>query len=116
MTKASNRLNIITSDLFGISDRLKEIDPGYFAAYNNALCRFEVHHRRQRDTLALVVPYPALDARAVSLTLKTRRQNLDKLIKEMDEANRRLEIDEEKKILDNARGRFEEEIAKGKSI
>ena len=110
---AAKGLNIIENDLFGICGRLKEIDGDYFVAYNGALCRFEVHHQRQRyKTLALAVPYPELDARTVALTLKTRRQNIEKLIKEMDEANRRLEEAADRKTLDNARGNLECEIEK----
>ena len=97
-------------DVFGIGDRLREIDADYFVVYNSALRRFEVHHRRQRDTLALVVPYTSLDARTVALTLRTRRENLDRLLKEMDIANQRLEESADKKTLDNARGRLEDEL------
>ena len=114
--RTAERLNIINSDLFGIGDRLREIDSDYFVAYNGGLCRFEVHHRRQRgDTLALAVPYPALDARTVALAKKTRRENIDKLIKEMDEANRKIEISADKKILDNAKGQLEDELGKVKN-
>ena len=113
---AAEKLTVINSDLFGIGERLREIDPDYFVAYNGGLCRFEVHHRRQRgNTLALVVPYLSLDARTVALARKTRRENIAKLIKEMDEANGRLENNADKKVLDNAKGRLEDEFGKVKS-
>ena len=97
---------LIENDLFKVSDRLKEIDADYFVMYNRKLRRFEVHNRRQRDTLALVVPHPVLDARTVTHTLKTRRENIDRLIREMEEANRKAAAIADKNILDNARGRL----------
>ena len=102
----------IKNDVFGIGKRLREIDADYFVVYNGGLRRYEVHHRRQRDTLALVVPYASLDARTVALALKTRRENIDRLIKEMDAANQKLEETADKKILDTARGKLEDEIIK----
>ena len=103
---------IMTGDVFGISGRLQEIDPDYFIVFHRVLRRYEVHHRRQRDTLALVLPYRCLDARAVTLTLKTRRENIERLIKEMDAENRRREERADKEILDRAKGRLEKEIGR----
>jgi len=101
----------VNNDVFEISNRVKEIDPDYYIVYNKTLRRFEVHHRRQHDTLALAVPYRSLDARTITLTLKTRRENIEKLMKEMDEENKRREVCADKKILDSARGRLEEELS-----
>ena len=105
---------IITNDVFDICARIREIDPAYFIAYNKRLCRFEVHNRRQRETLALVLPFKTLDARAVSLTLMTRRENIDRLAAEMEASNKRLEESSDRKVMDNARGRLEEELSKTK--
>lgn len=105
-------LVLIENDVFGICGRVRGIDPAYYIVYNTALRRFEVHNRRQRDTLALVVPYGALDARTVSLTQKTRRENIAKLIKEMEEANMKLEAGSDKNIMDRARGRFGEALSR----
>ena len=89
-----------------------EIDPDYFVLYNAAQSRYEVHHRRQRNTLALAVPYPSLDARTVQLAQKTRRENIEGLIAEMDAKNQRLEERADKAVFDNAKERFEEEIGR----
>ncbi len=101
---------IIENDLFGISARLTEIDPGYFIVYNLRLRRFEVHNRRQLKTLALVVPYESLDIRTVRLTQRTRRENYERLIKEMEASNLRAEAAGEGRMLENARGRLEEAL------
>ena len=109
------RNTVITGDVFGIADRIKEIDPEYFIVYNNVLRRYEVHYdRRRRDTLALAVPFASLDARTVAFTQKTRRENIERLMKEMDDENKRRGERADKKILDNAKGRLEEEVGKAK--
>lgn len=84
----SGALRIIDGDLFNICGRLKEIEHSYFVGYNVALHRFEVHNFGQRgDTLALVVPYPELDERTISLTLKTRSERKKQLLLEMEKDN-----------------------------
>ena len=63
--------------MFGICDRLKSIDDGYFVVYDRHRSRFEVHNSRQRgSTFALAVPYASLDARVVELVRKTRVENV----------------------------------------
>ena len=84
--------HIIEGDLYNISGRLKEIDPAYFVVRNLAAGRFELHVKNQRGgTLALVLPYGALDERTVRLARKTRCERAADLLREADEHNRRLE-------------------------
>ena len=80
-------LKRIFSEPFDVCDRLKSIDDGYFVVFNVKRDRYEVHNNRQTDTFCFVVPYDKLDSRTVDYCLKTRVQNVDKLIKEMDEQN-----------------------------
>ncbi|MCM1043169.1 MAG: hypothetical protein NC350_03040 [Corallococcus sp.] len=81
-------LTVITSDLFDISSRLKEIDSNYFVCYNRKAQRYEVHNGRQRgNTFCLAVPYGCLDARTVDLVRKTRVENAEKLWEEMERHN-----------------------------
>ncbi len=74
----------INSDLFGITDRLKSVDEGYFVLYNKASSRFEVHNSKNKgDTLCVVVPYESLDARTVSHVKRTRAERVEQLMKEL---------------------------------
>ena len=78
----------IENDLFGIVARLKSIDDGYFVVYNAQKGAFEVHNSRQRgSTFALSVPYPSLDVRTVRLVQRTRAENAERLLREMEEEN-----------------------------
>ena len=81
----------LKTNVYYIPERLREIDSGYFVVRNHPKHTFEVHHKEQpHTTYCLTVPYEELDVRTVELVRKTARNNLDKLISEMDEHNRRL--------------------------
>ena len=100
MSKAAVR---IEHDLFGIVDRLRSIDDGYFVVYRTDLHRFEVHNSRQRgDTFALSVPYPTLDVRTERLVQRTRAENAEKLLEEMERENRKLEQRQQKAAIEHA--------------
>ena len=63
----------IKHDVFYVAERLKEID------FNSG----------QSDTYCLTVPYDELDARTVNFVNQTRVENRDRLLKELDEENRK---------------------------
>ncbi|MDE7394534.1 MAG: hypothetical protein K2M95_00220 [Clostridiales bacterium] len=78
----------IENDLFGIANRLRSIDEGYFVVFNTKRGSFEVHNDRQRgSTFSLSIPYPSLDVRTVHLVQRTRAENAKRLFAEMEEAN-----------------------------
>lgn len=70
--------------------------------FNTRLQKFEVHYKRNSSTLELVLPYEKLDKRTIDLVLKSRVENKQKLIKEMDENNKKLEEQQNKKMFDEA--------------
>ena len=55
----------VTSDVFGIVERIKEIDPDYFIMLNRETQRFEVHIKGQLCTLGCELPFDELDARTL---------------------------------------------------
>lgn len=78
----------IESDNLFICQRLKEIDDGYRVVYNLFKKQYEVHCINQpNDSYAFSIPYKVLDERTISYALKTRRQNMEKLIEEIDKHN-----------------------------
>ena len=81
----------IDSDNLFICERLKEVDSSYRVVFNLKKNFFEVHCDEQyENTYCFTLPFPVLDERAISFALKTRRQNLDKLIAEIDRQNEQL--------------------------
>ena len=82
---------VITADLFDIAARVKEIDSCYFVARNYKTGKFELHAEGQKgSTLALKLPYNRLDMRTLDLARKTRRERVDALLKEMEQANAKI--------------------------
>ncbi len=79
---------LLEGDPFYIAERIKEIDENYFLVFNKRKKSFELHNSAQRSsTFALTIPYECLDERTIFLARKTRRENIDKLIEEMDRQN-----------------------------
>ena len=91
---------VVTSDLYSIANRLKEIDDGYFIYYSYKNRRYEVHNKNQRGrTLSLVLPYKMLDERAVRLVRQTRSERASSLISQMEKENERIEREKMKSLV-----------------
>ncbi|MFA6860319.1 MAG: hypothetical protein WCR30_02925 [Clostridia bacterium] len=98
-------------DVFFVEKRLKEISKDYFVLYNKKKMKWEVHNSSQHfSTLCLTIPYEVLDERTVTLVNKTRIENKEKIIKEIDETNLKLEKRKEKESLEKAKAILEEII------
>ncbi|RGD75498.1 hypothetical protein [Anaerofustis stercorihominis] len=92
---------LIENDLFDISNRLKEIDEGYFIVFNTNKNKYEVHNAfNKMGTFCFMVPYKHLDIRTYYYCLKTRIENSDKLIEEMNRKNKEKEK-QNKKYFEN---------------
>ena len=81
----------IENDVFNIIKRLKKIDKNYFVLYVHEKRLFEIHHKKQQNTYCLTLPYKTLDKRTLDYVLKSRVENIKKIIKEMEENNQKLE-------------------------
>ena len=91
-------IRIYTDNLF-VCERLREIDPSYFVVFNTKDKKYEIHSKGQADnTYCVGLPFSALDERAVEYVLKTRVQNVDKLIKEIEKNNQKIEKNNKKQI------------------
>lgn len=84
----------LDGDLFGITARIREIDPDYFIRFNCVRRVYEVHSRKVglfAPTLQLVLPYDRLDERAVMFTARTRRERAYEYLREIEAENRERE-------------------------
>ncbi|MDD2226956.1 MAG: hypothetical protein PHH71_00010 [Clostridia bacterium] len=78
----------VTTDVYFIAERLCEIDKNYFTVYNTATQKFEIHNREQQgNTYCLSVPFETLDCRTLELVQKTKIENINKIIEEIDKSN-----------------------------
>ena len=88
----------IKSDCLDISQRIKSIDDGYFILFDTKRQKFEVHSFNQLfTTYCFTSPFNFLDERLLCYTLKTRKENKDYLIKEMDKENEKFIKNEKNK-------------------
>ncbi len=106
-------LQIISEDTYGVAQRIREIDDGYFLVFNVRTKKYEVHNSKNvGNTLSLVCPFEALDVRLVNLVRRTRRERATELVKEVEQNNTKIEKHESEIVLDNAKERAKEIIAK----
>lgn len=103
---------IIKNDLFNIANRLKSIDSKYYIIRNNKKNRFEIHYKRSKNTLELVLPYGKLDNRTINYVLKTKMENRKKLINEIESHNKKLEEERDDVIKEKTLFKMEEELRK----
>ena len=91
---------LIENDVYFISQRIKEIDKNYFIVFNISKNKFEVHCLGQIwGSYCFTIPYETLDERTLFYTLKTKSDNLQKIIEEIDKANEKLQKDNIKKAV-----------------
>lgn len=81
----------VRDDLFGIAERIKSIDANYKIYFNGDTHRFELHNLRSKPTYQLTFPYATLDKRAVDYTLKSAVKNREKILRLIEENNKKLE-------------------------
>ena len=99
----------IKTDTYFITERLKEIDNGYFVVFNTNSEKFEIHHKDQGlNTFCLSLPYDCLDERVVDLVEKTQIEHIEKLIAEIDKENERKEAQKNKEIINKLKENLNE--------
>lgn len=82
----------IEGDAYFICERLKEIDSSYEVYYNLATRSFEVHSNEQiKNSYCFKVPFNVLDERTIVYAKRTRIENRDKIIAEIEKENLLLE-------------------------
>ena len=75
----------IDHDLFGISDRIKDIEDEYFILFDMDRGKYEVHSKANpKDTYCFTVPYKELDARVLEYCRKTHISNNKELMKDLN--------------------------------
>lgn len=90
----------VTSDVYRISERIKEIDEDYFIMLNRQTQRFEVHVRGQACTLGCELPFEELDARTIEYVRAHHASRMQAILREMEreeatrEAEKRAKLDE----------------------
>lgn len=82
----------IEDDVFGIVNRIKEIDDGYYIEFNMKRNCYEVHNGKQQNSYCLTIPYDVLDSRVIDMVLSTSIKFYDNIVDNIDKNN--LDIEE----------------------
>lgn len=107
------KLVAVYNDLFDVSSRIKSIDDDYQIYFNRGNCRYELHNLRCKPTKQADIPWKTLDCRVLSWARKTRVENLEMLVKEMNEHNQRLERENGYAQLQRAQSIIENQVRRG---
>lgn len=90
---STSKLVEVTDDLFDVASRLKSVNPNYKVYLNMQTDKYEVHDasKPHGSTFAFVVPYEELDSRTVDFAKFTRVQNAEKLFRDVEEHNDKIQ-------------------------
>ena len=87
-----NNLIKIEGDPYFIAQRLKEVDSSYEVYFNKNTQSYEVHSNQQKKgSYCFRVPFDQLDERTIIHAKRTRIENRDKIIAEIEKENLLLE-------------------------
>ena len=104
-------LKPISSDVYGIADRIKDIDRNYVIYFNTAKGGFEVHNLSQPDgSFCLNLPYKFLDERTLKLVRETNTANIELIINKINNDNELRENAEYRGILARFNDQLEQSI------
>lgn len=90
----------LTSDVYNISNRIKEIDKGYYVVYDTSKRKFEIHNSCQiGSSYCLTIPFDSLDWRSLDYVNQTRSENIEKILNRIDNENKLIESREKSSAL-----------------
>lgn len=98
----------INSDVFDITNRIKEIDSGYFVVYNTNTRNFEIHNTKQNGSTFCITCDTGLNATVITKLRKSKIENIDKILREIDENNAKYEKESNRIIKDESAFKLKE--------
>ena len=97
------------NDIYFISKQIKDINPNFKLYYNNSTKKYEVHNFLEKPSLVVSFDrYP--DYQLIEKLYYTNKNNMKKLFEEIENSNKKLELDLQNKILDTSQQQFNEII------
>lgn len=104
--------SLITTDAFNIGKRIRNINSHYFVVYDNKQDKYMIYCDNQgakKEIISnkhlyyvLTLPYSQLDVRTLKYLVNTDVDNLEKIIAEIDEQNKKVQQDNRLKIKNQA--------------
>lgn len=96
-------LKKIFENSFDIVRRLREIDPNYFVVFNTKTNGFEIHNSGQYLSTFCLTVDGELDCRVLQKVLRTRAENAEKLLREIEDHNKKIEQEKLRVMEDETR-------------
>lgn len=79
----------IKSDVYKISERIKDIDKNYYIVYNTSSLKFEVHNSAQiGNSYCLTLPFSMLDVRTLNFVRETNSENINIILEKIENENK----------------------------
>ena len=102
---------IMEHDVFNISQRVKEIDEGYYVVLNTSKQKFEIHNSKQiGSSYCLTLPYSQLDERTLTYVYQTMSKNVEQILEKIENENKLKESAEKSSTLNKTCALIEDEI------
>lgn len=99
----------VVSHVMDIPVRLKELNRAFFVMFNTKSQKYEIHCADQPfETLACVLPFDELDARAIAYVRENSAARLETIVREIEEHNERLVAKAEADMMDKANYKMRE--------
>ena len=90
-------------NVYDIPVRLKQVNGDFFVMFNTKTQKYEVHCSSQPfDTLACVLPFDELDARALTYVRQYSRERTEHIAEEIERYNEELDRKEKAALIDKA--------------
>lgn len=99
---------LVKNDVYNICNRIKKFDCSYKIVYNNVSNRYEIYSTKLTQAVELIsgiplsyvctLPYNELDARVIKYLYDTSVENMESIIKKIDNDNQKLEYQNRLKL------------------
>ena len=90
----------VKNDAFNICERIKRLNPYYFVVFNTKNQKYEVHNSKQYSNTFCITCDDGLNFSVINKLRKTKIENIDKIIKEIDEFNAKNEASAQAQTMD----------------
>ncbi len=98
----------ILFDVYNISKRVKSIDRSYYVVYDTSKKHFEIHSSSQLgSSYCLTLPYIQLDERSLKYVRKTKSNNIEEILEQLENDNKQLESANKSSAFSNMLDTFE---------
>ena len=96
----------VMDDIFDISNRIKEIDDGYYVLFDRAKKMFEVHNSKQQDTFC--ISCRQLNRLVLKKLHSQKTISLGRVLREIDENNQKIAEISQKNAINEAKEKFDD--------